>query len=72
MATDDLAERLQRIESALGWITTQVTELGELGEMRSQLDEMDARLARMEDALYPVDPASGWGPNGSPTVRGPR
>jgi hypothetical protein len=72
MAADDLAERLQRIESALGWITTQVTELGKLGEMRSQLDEIDARLARMEDALYPVDPASGWGPNGSPTVRVPR
>jgi hypothetical protein len=60
MAADDLAERLQRLEDALGSIdpTGRALEV-----LRSQLDEVDARLARLEDAVYPVDPASGWGPD---------
>jgi hypothetical protein len=58
MAADDLAERLQRLENALGLIDP--TGRG-LDVLWSQLDEVDARLARLEDAVYPVDPASGWG-----------
>jgi hypothetical protein len=58
-AVDDLMERVQRIDDALAGL-------------RSQLDEMDGRLARMEDALYPVDPSAGWGSDGaaSPALGG--
>jgi hypothetical protein len=61
MAADDLAERLQRLENALGSIDPTGRALDVLW---SQLDEVDARLARLEDAVYPVDPASGWGQDG--------
>jgi hypothetical protein len=63
MAADDLAERLQRLEDALGSIDPTGHALDVL---RSQLDEMDARLARMEDAVYPVDPRAGWEPDRRP------
>jgi hypothetical protein len=58
-AVDDLMERVQRIDDALA-------------DLRSQVDEMDGRLARMEDALYPVDPCAGWGSDGvaSPALGG--
>jgi hypothetical protein len=72
MAADDLAERLQRIEDTLGSISTQVTATSNLDALQSRLDDIDARLARMEDALYPVEPPSDWGPDGGPTVRIPR
>jgi hypothetical protein len=57
VAGDDLIERVQRIADALA-------------DLRSKLDDMDVRLARMEDALYPVDPSAGWGTNGAASTAG--
>jgi hypothetical protein len=56
MATGGLTERAELLEEALRSI----------GHLRSELAEIDARLARVEDALYPVDPNSGWGSHGAP------
>jgi hypothetical protein len=59
MATGGLTERAELLEEALRSI----------GHLRSELAEIDARLARVEDALYPVDPNSGWGVAWRPVPR---
>jgi hypothetical protein len=55
MATGGLTQQAERLEEALRSVE----------HLRSELAEIDARLARVEDALYPVDPNSGWGSNGA-------
>jgi hypothetical protein len=72
---DDFAERLERLENALFSVDAAGPEARALDALRSRLDEIDARLAHLEDAVYPVDPASGWGQNrsresGRPSVNG--